>query len=134
MTMTIALRSLAGVFPVLPTPFEENGNPDVASLRNLVCYLVKAGVDGITYPGVASEFGQLSADERLMLTEVVLDEIDGRVPLVAGVSSTDADVTIRLAQAAAKGGSAALTIAVPPQRKTAQSQIEFFSRIAAARP
>jgi 4-hydroxy-tetrahydrodipicolinate synthase len=134
MTMTIAHKSLAGVFPVLPTPFEENGSPDVASLRNLVRYLVKAGVDGITYPGVASEFGQLSADERLMLTDVVLDEIGGRVPLVAGVSSTDADVTIRFAQAAAKGGAAALMIAVPPERKTAQSQIEFFSRVAAAVP
>lgn len=134
MTMTIAHRSLAGVFPVLPTPFLENGSPDVASLRNLVRYLVTAGVDGITYPGVASEFGQLSADERVMLTDAVLDEIDGRMPLVAGCSSTDAEVTIRIAHAAAKGGAAALMIAVPPERKTAQAQIEFFSRVAQAVP
>jgi 4-hydroxy-tetrahydrodipicolinate synthase len=91
-------------------------------------------VDGITYPGVASEFGQLTTDERAMLTDVVLDEIDGRVPLVAGVSHTDAEVTIRLAQQAAKGGAAALMIAVPPERKTAQAQIEFFSRVADAVP
>lgn len=134
MTMTIAHTNLAGVFPVLPTPFMEDGSPDVASLRNLVRYLVTAGVDGITYPGVASEFGQLTTDERAMLTDVVLDEIDGRVPLVAGVSHTDAEVTIRLAQQAAKGGAAALMIAVPPERKTAQAQIEFFSRVADAVP
>jgi 4-hydroxy-tetrahydrodipicolinate synthase len=132
--MTIAHTNLAGVFPVLPTPFMEDGSPDVASLRNLVRYLVTAGVDGITYPGVASEFGQLTTDERAMLTDVVLDEIDGRVPLVAGVSHTDAEVTIRLAQQAAKGGAAALMIAVPPERKTAQAQIEFFSRVADAVP
>ncbi|CAD6535267.1 dihydrodipicolinate synthase family protein [Paraburkholderia metrosideri] len=134
MTITNAHKPLVGVFPVLPTPFEENGNPDVASLRHLVRYLIKAGVDGITYPGVASEFGQLSVDERLMLTHIVLDEIDGRVPLVAGVSSTDAEVTIRLAQATSRGGAAALMIAVPPDRLTAQAQIEFFSRVAAAVP
>jgi 4-hydroxy-tetrahydrodipicolinate synthase len=134
MTMTIAHTNLAGVFPVLPTPFMEDGSPDVASLRNLVQYLVTAGVDGITYPGVASEFGQLTTDERAMLTDAVLDEIDGRVPLVAGVSHTDAEVTIRLAQTAAKGGAAALMIAVPPERKTAQAQIEFFSRVADAVP
>ena len=34
-----------------------------------------------------------------MLTDVVLDEITGQVPLIASVSSTDAEVTIRLAQA-----------------------------------
>ncbi|MFM0340001.1 dihydrodipicolinate synthase family protein [Paraburkholderia fungorum] len=134
MTITNAHKPLVGVFPVLPTPFEENGNPDVASLRNLVRYLIKAGVDGITYPGVASEFGQLSVDERLMLTNIVLDEIGGRVPLVAGVSSTDAEVTIQLAQATSRNGAAALMIAVPPDRPTAQAQIEFFSRIAAAVP
>jgi 4-hydroxy-tetrahydrodipicolinate synthase len=56
------------------------------------------------------------------------------VPLVAGVSHTDAEVTIRLAQTAAKGGAAALMIAVPPERKTAHAQIEFFSRVADAVP
>ena len=57
MTITNAHKPLVGVFPVLPMPFEENGNPDVASLRNLVRYLIKAWVDGTIYPGVASEFG-----------------------------------------------------------------------------
>lgn len=82
MTITIAHSNLAGVFPVLPTPFLENGSPDVASLRNLVRYLVTAGVDGITYPGVASEFGQLTTDERVMLTDAVLDR--SRRPCPAG--------------------------------------------------
>jgi 4-hydroxy-tetrahydrodipicolinate synthase len=134
MTIENAHAPLIGVFPVLPTPFDEDGSPDVASLRNLVRYVIDAGVDGITYPGVASEFGQLSIDERVMLTNIVFDEIDGRVPLIAGVSSTDAELTIRLAQGMSQGGAAALMIAVPPNRLTAQAQIEFFSRIAAAVP
>ncbi|WP_382324027.1 dihydrodipicolinate synthase family protein [Hydrogenophaga sp. UC242_50] len=45
--------SLAGVYPVLPTPFDAAGQPDAQALRGLVRYLLEAGVDGITYPGVA---------------------------------------------------------------------------------
>ncbi len=126
--------SIAGVFPVLPTPFDAHGKPDTESLRKLVRYLVGVGVDGMTYPGVASEFNQLTPDERRELTNVVLDELDGRLPLVAGVSATDVELTVALAKAASENGAAALMIAVPPDRKTAQAQIEFFSAVARAVP
>ncbi|MFM0199562.1 dihydrodipicolinate synthase family protein [Paraburkholderia fungorum] len=129
-----SVATLSGVFPVLPTPFDEDGKPDVDSLRRLVRYLVDVGVDGMTYPGVASEFNQLTTEERLALTDIVLDELDGRVPLVAGVSSTDIGKTVQLAQAAAGRGASALMIAVPPDRETAEAQIEFFSAVARAVP
>lgn len=125
---------ISGVFPVLPTPFDEHGKPDVDSLRRLVRYLVDAGVDGMTYPGVASEFNQLTTEERLALTGIVLDELAGRLPLVAGVSSTDIQNTVQLARSAAEHGASALMIAVPPDRKTADAQIEFFSAVARAVP
>ncbi|WP_109477378.1 dihydrodipicolinate synthase family protein [Paraburkholderia sp. C35] len=128
------MAPISGVFPVLPTPFDEHGKADVESLRKLVRYLIDVGVDGMTYPGVASEFNQLTTDERLALTDIVLDELDGRVPLVAGVSSTDVSHTVQLAQAAAERGASALMIAAPPDRKTAEAQIEFFAAVARAVP
>ena len=94
--------SIHGVFPVLPTPFDEQGAPDEAALRRLVRYLLRCGVDGVTYPGVASEVGQLAHDERVRLTSVVLDEVAGRRPVIAGASSSDARTTIELARAAAQ--------------------------------
>ena len=51
------IKPLAGVFPVLPTPFDIEGQVDEAGLRRLVRYLLHCGVDGMTYPGVASEVG-----------------------------------------------------------------------------
>jgi 4-hydroxy-tetrahydrodipicolinate synthase len=62
---------LEGVFPVLPTPFHEDGAVDEAGLRRLVRYLLRCGVDGITYPGVASEFAELSLAERVRLTHAI---------------------------------------------------------------
>ena len=132
MTTTIEQTAITGVFPVLPTPFLEDGQADVTSLRILVRYLITVGVDGITYPGVASEFGQLTTEERLRLTQVVLDEIDGRIPMIAGVSSADVNVTVELSRAAAAAGAAALMIAVPPDRKTAAAQIKFFRQVSDA--
>lgn len=125
---------ISGVFPVLPTPFKANLQPDEASLRRLVRYLIAAGVDGITYPGVASEFAQLSEAEREHLSQVVLHEVAGRVPVVIGVSSADAAVTMRLARSAAAAGAAALMVAAPPQWASAEDQIAHFKALAAAVP
>lgn len=129
-----AARTIAGVFPVLPTPFDDMGQPDVAGLRTLVRYLLRCGVDGITFPGVASEVGELSKQERVALMQVVFEAVGGRVPVIGGVSSPDVATTIELARDAARCGAAALMIAVPPDRKTAGAQIEYFSAIAAAVP
>jgi 4-hydroxy-tetrahydrodipicolinate synthase len=127
-----APSSLTGVFPVLPTPFDAQGNPDAASLRKLVDYLLRCGVDGLTYPGVASEVGQLTVEERQALVDLVLAEVAGRVPVIAGVSSSDAATTIRLAVAATERGAAALMVAVPPDRKSAAEQIAYFKEVAQA--
>ena len=127
-----ARPSLTGVFPVLPTPFDAQGRPDAASLRRLVDYLIRCGVDGMTYPGVASEVGQLAPDERQSLLDAVLSEVAGRVPVIAGVSSTDTATTVRLAAQAGARGAAALMVAVPPDRQGAAEQIAYFSEVAQA--
>lgn len=126
--------SLSGVFPVLPTPFDDAGRPDEAALRGLVRYLIACGVDGITYPGVASEVGQLTPTERLALTAAVLDETAGRVPVIAGASSSQPATTIEIARAAIAQGAAALMVAVPPDRPTAAAQIEYFREVSQAVP
>lgn len=54
-----------GTLPVLATPFTNDGGAvDRASLRRLVDYAVDAGADGLAFPGVASEVGQLTFEER----------------------------------------------------------------------
>ena len=125
---------LAGVFPVLPTPFDAEGHADEAALRRLARYLLHCGVDGMTYPGVASEVGQLTLPERRQLTIAVLDEVAGRVPVIAGVSSSESATTIELARDAITRGAAALMVAAPPDRPTAAAQIEYFSAVAQAVP
>lgn len=125
---------LAGVFPVIPTPFDVEGRPDEASLRRLVDYLMRCGVDGVTFPGVASEVGTLSLAERHTLTDIVLAEVAGRVPVIVGASSTQAATTVDVARRAIAHGASALMVAVPPDRPTAAAQIEYFNEVARAVP
>ena len=131
---TFALTRLAGVFPVLPTPFDEAMQTDTAGLQVLVRYLLQSGVDGITYPGVASEVSHLSEPERVQLTAMVLKEVAGRVPVIAGVSSTDLPMTLRLASSAVAQGAAALMVAAPANLQGTQAQVAHFSAIAQALP
>jgi 4-hydroxy-tetrahydrodipicolinate synthase len=120
---------LEGVFPVLPTPFHEDGAADEAGLRRLVRYLLRCGVDGITYPGVASEFAELSLVERVRLTHAVLQEVAGRVPVIVGATAAGLGPTQDLLQALGPmPGAAALMVADPPQQAVAQ-QIEFFTAL-----
>jgi len=125
---------IRGVCPVLPTPFDESGAPDLASLRTLVRYLIQCGVHGIAYPGVASEVSQLSEEEREQLTAVVLDEVAGRVPVIVGASSDSLAVTIRLGAAAASLGAAAIMVAAPALQAGTAALLAHFAAIAEALP
>jgi 4-hydroxy-tetrahydrodipicolinate synthase len=127
-------QPLSGVFPVILTPFDASGSPDAASLVRLVRYLLDCGVDGLTFPGVASEVAQLTVDERLTLGKQVLDAVAGRLPVIAGVSSTDPSLTIRLAQHAVAHGAGALMIAAPADRPEVAAQVAYFHDIARAVP
>src|SRR5205814_1087658 len=64
-------KDVAGVWPVLATPFRPDGTPDEAGLRAIAGYALAAGVDGVVYPGVASEYESLRAAERARLVDVV---------------------------------------------------------------
>lgn len=126
--------TLAGVFPVLPTPFDPSGEPDPAGLRRLVRYLLACGVDGITYPGVASEVAQLEPEERRSLTACVLGEVAGRVPVIAGASSSSSEATIAHAAHAQSLGARAVMVAAPADRPAVADQVAFFRELVQASP
>jgi len=123
---------LEGVYPIVATPFRDDGSPDLADLARLVDFIVGAGVDGIVFPGVASEFETLAPDERRTLVEAVATANDGRVPFVVGVSSADAATSEALAKHAKTVGAAAVMAMLPPSLKDSpDAQLDYYRRIAA---
>jgi hypothetical protein len=78
----------SGVIPAIPTPFTPDGRAvDEASLRRIVRHVVDGGVHGIMTTGGTDEFPHLSREERRLVTEVVVAETAGAVPVYAGTAA-----------------------------------------------
>jgi 4-hydroxy-tetrahydrodipicolinate synthase len=102
-----------GIFTIPVTPFDDQTELDLDSLRSELDFCVEAGATGIVHPVMASEFFTLTDEERLRLMPVVTRQINGRVPVVLGVAATSTQGARRFAQAARDAGADAV-IAMPP--------------------
>ncbi|MCU0513812.1 MAG: dihydrodipicolinate synthase family protein [Anaerolineae bacterium] len=124
---------ITGIFNILATPFDEQRQVDVASLRHLVNFQLDKGVYGLTILGVLGEAAKLSVDERRLVLETVMETAAGRVPVVVGTSHPDLPTCIALSQAAFAAGAAGVMIAPPPLKNPADEDIiALYSRVAEA--
>jgi len=90
-----------GIFPIPVTPFKPDLSIDYDSLQRQVQFCLHHGAHGLVYPAVVSEFFTLSETERRSVLETVLDEVNGRIPVIAGVSATSTPIAAHLAREAA---------------------------------
>ncbi|WP_428656981.1 dihydrodipicolinate synthase family protein [Runella sp.] len=72
-----------GFIPVMLTPFKDNGEIDFDGLTKLTEFYLEAGAAGLFANCLSSEMYELSEDERLAITQHVVDVANGRVPVVA---------------------------------------------------
>ena len=120
--------SLQGTFPVLPTPFTPAGAIDRAGMRRVTEFALSRGVDGVVFPGLASEYEQLDHHERLSLTALVGEVVGSRTKFVVGASAETTELAIEYAQAgAASGACCAMVTARRPD-----GLVPFFETLAAA--
>src|ERR1700741_2503409 len=75
-----------GLFPVVPTPFTEDGTLDLESQKRCVDFMIDAGSDGLCILANFSEQFLLSDDEREVLTRTILEHVAGRVPVIVTTS------------------------------------------------
>ena len=101
-----------GVLPALVTPFTAEEAIDEAALRALVRYVLPH-VNGLVPCGTTGEFVYLTADEQRQVIEIVVDEVAGRVPVVAGASAPSTRQAIQLARAAQAAGASACLVVTP---------------------
>ncbi len=106
-------QSLRGIFPVIQTPLDADGELDEASLRREVAFAIACGAHGLVFPVLGSEFQYLSDRERQRLVEVVIGEAARQVPTVVGVAGPSAAIAAEHARHAARAGADAV-IALPP--------------------
>ena len=115
MSSNSAPRSIfGGVLPVLETPFTSHGDVDLVSFDCLVKHVSSLAVNGMMFPGFASEFSKLNQDERHALNLLVV--AGARENSVASVLSIPDHATrfaVEEAEWAADHGATALNL-LPP--------------------
>ena len=103
-----------GVMPALVTPFNKDDESiNEENLRNLVNYLIEQGVTGLVPVGTTGEFVNMTFEERLRVIEIVVDETNGRVPVIAGTGETGTKMVIDATKAATDIGADACIIVTP---------------------
>jgi len=80
----MANNKFRGLGIALITPFCKDGSIDFASLDRLVEYQIKSGADFLCIMGTTAETPTLSADEKSLLKQHLVDRVAGRVPLLMG--------------------------------------------------
>jgi 2-keto-3-deoxy-L-arabinonate dehydratase len=126
----------AGVFPIAPTPFLENGDLDLEGQRRVVDCMIDQGVDGLCILANYSEQFLLSDTERDDLTDLCISHVAGRVPVIVTTSHFSTRIACARAARAARAG-ASLLMLMPPYHGTGlradeAGMIEHFARVAEA--
>ncbi|MBC7251694.1 MAG: formaldehyde-activating enzyme [Anaerolineae bacterium] len=101
-----------GIFPALVTPFTAQDEVDEAAFRALIRHVLPH-VNGVVPCGTTGEFPYLSMEERKRVIEICLDEVNGRVPVVAGTTCPSTRETVALTAWARDAGATAALVAAP---------------------
>ncbi len=104
------VAELHGIIPPMVTPFTEDGDIDEEGLRSEVQVLLSSGIDGLTVCGSTGEGHTLTAEETFEISRIVVDEVDGHVPVVTGIIQNSTRGAIRYAKPLRDLGITALQI------------------------
>ena len=125
-------RNSSGVFVIAATPFTEDGALDLASTDRMVDFYLETGVTGMTILGIMGEAPKLSGEESRSFVKRVLARIDGRVPVIVGVSGAGIDPMNALTAEVMEAGAAGVMVA-PMQGMGPEDRIEgYFAQVCKA--
>lgn len=103
---------MKGVIPPMITPFTKDGDVDYSALKTLSAFL-KEEVNGLFITGSYGSGVMMTEEERMKVTEAVLHEVGGKIPVIAMVGTADSRSVKRLTEHAVKSGVSAVSAVGP---------------------
>lgn len=127
------MKNFEGIYPVVNTPFNNDGSIDFESQRRLVRFLLDCGAHGLALFGNASEGYTLTSYERAELMKVIINEVNGRVPVIVSTGHTGTDAAVSLSREAEAAGADGVMV-LPPYllRPDAEGLFEYYRAISDA--
>ena len=123
-----AAEPMQGVFGLLPTTYTEELEIDTDDLRAGAEFCCRTGQHGIVWPVMVGEFYFLGESERVRSLEAVLDQVNGRVPVVFGCSGVSVSQSVYFARSAQRAGATSI-VAMAPQRTNQQVAQDMYRRL-----
>ena len=123
----------SGTFTALITPFKGDESIDEDALRKLVDTQIDAGISGLVPVGTTGESPTVTHEENLNVIEIVVDQANGRVPVIAGTGSNSTAEAIQMTRKAKEiGADASLQVAPYYNKPNQDGFYRHFTAIADA--
>jgi len=122
-----------GLWPAMFTPINSDSTLNTAALEKLIELLIDQGVDGIYLLGSTGQGFLFNEKQRELITEVAIEVVNKRVPVMVQVGALNTDESVRLAKHAAKRGADGISSVGPIYyASSAAMAIEHYRKIAVA--
>lgn len=122
-----------GSLVAIVTPMFEDGRLDIPALHALIDFHVAQGSDGIVIVGTTGESPTVDFDEHCLLIKTAVEQVRGRVPVIAGTGANSTKEAIALTQKAKDLGVDACLLVAPYYNKPTQEGLyQHFNAIADA--
>lgn len=102
-----------GIISAIVTPLKQDETLNEGELRKQINRQIDAGVSAVFCLGTNGEFYAFTEDEKKLIIEVTVDEVNGRVPVFAGTGCTTTKETIALTRFAKEAGVSAVSVIAP---------------------
>lgn len=124
---------LQGSLVAIVTPMTPNGELDIPALNRLIEFHIAQGSDGIVIVGTTGESPTVDFDEHCLLIKTAVNQVAGRVPVIAGTGANATKEAIMLTQKAKTLGADACLLVAPYYNKPTQAGLyQHFLAVADA--
>ena len=131
----MAQNKFRGLGVALITPFRQDGSIDIEALDRLVEYQIKGGVDFLCIMGTTAETPTLTAEEKQMLKQRLVERVAGRVPILMGCGGNNTAAVVNdLKTGDWKGIDGVLSVCPYYNKPSQEGLYQHFSAIAKASP
>jgi 4-hydroxy-tetrahydrodipicolinate synthase len=128
-------QHFTGCGTALVTPFTAAGSIDEPALRRLVKRQIHEGIHFLVPCGTTGESPTLSLSERRRVVELVVEEVAGRVPVLAGAGGYNTQEVVEAAREMQQAGAIGLLSVTPYYNKpTPEGLYRHYGAVAAATP
>ncbi len=120
-----------GCYTAIITPFKEDQSVDEQALRDLIKFQLAGGVHGLVVLGTTGESPTIKEDEYETILKIVVEEVAGKVPVIAGTGTNSTEKSVKNTEKAKVAGVDGALVVTPYYNKpTKKGQLAHFRAVA----